>query len=171
MGSSSVYVVAHPDHSSALTIHSAMRGFGLPDEAYHVTIFYLGRRRDCKTTETDALYDIVSNITTYMPPVTAVVTEAATFENGPSRPFHLRLGDAQGLNAIHDILELFMDVRAPDWRQKAERFHGFTPHITLKYLAPDEPEPDVSALIGLPVTFSSLTFMAEPDSWTFPLKG
>lgn len=117
----------------------------LPPETYHLTLVYLD------DVDPSKINDVVSLVRNPLPAITGSVAGMGRFEN-----------DGQSV-----IYASFDAVNLPEFRQNIlaalqengfglNQTHGFTPHITLAYVLPETPTPDVH-LSPFEITFPQIT--------------
>jgi len=140
-------------------------GGGEPAEGLHLTLAYLGDLDDPHNANLDreALRSLVSAFANDQKPVTGTLGGIGQFPTieGAGRPTYTHL-DAVRLPGLRQAL-----VQSLSWGEFAvAHTHGFTPHVTLGYMA-DMPE----MVEARPVTVNVLTLKIGDERFDFPLRG
>jgi 2'-5' RNA ligase len=145
-------VALYPDRSIAERL--ALTGGEAPEEL-HITLAYLGKADDVDQEIIDALPNIVRQFTRYsIGPLEGTIQGIGRFAASDS---------SSGKDPFYASVDI---PRLPDFRMslisslasagvEVNREHGFTPHMTLKYLASDEPNP-IERLEPIDVSFDSV---------------
>ena len=127
---------------------------GLPVDELHLTLAYTGHAVDV---DPDALATAARTLAA-RGPVDAMVSGHARFTGGDKGDVVVALVDSAGLEDLRvDALRELGDrgISVP-------REHGFTAHITLAYLPPDEPDL-LDRLDARPVTFDTVSAVHGDD--------
>ena len=161
---------ANADHSDSAMIawrptdaeakQLALPGGETPDRL-HCTLLYLGKVADI---EVDDARDITEAVANRFSPFVARIQGTAIF-NTPDGDVLVRLVDAPELEQLQQRLH---DEVAQI--EKLSDNHGFTAHITLKYLAPDEEvDPAWFDFEPLDVVFGAIETDFGTERTSFPL--
>ena len=106
---------------------------GTPAEELHITLAYLGRRGDCNPADLTALGDALGRLAADTAPIVARVTGIARFEGVEGgQDAIVALVSSPALDALRAAVVAECEARNLPLRS----VHGFTPHITLAYVAP-----------------------------------
>lgn len=101
---------------------------GEPLEALHVTLCYLGSKKEHSKDQVDALDSLVRAWARTQKPFTASIGGAGTFTNPGSHVLWAAVDIPGGGALRHSLSELL-----EEHGYKVRNDHGWTPHITLKY--------------------------------------
>lgn len=153
-----VMVALFLDDSDARQL--AVPGGEEPDEM-HVTLAYLGKADGVNR---DALEQAVAGFALTAPPLVGKVSGYGRFD----------VGAEHAIYASVDIPDL------PEWRQrliaaleafgvKVNKEHGLSPHCTIRYCAPNDP--DIAMPPRIPVAFDAVTVACGEHRQSFLLKG
>ncbi|WP_043636822.1 2'-5' RNA ligase family protein [Nonomuraea candida] len=136
---------------------------GLPAAELHVTLAYLGEGLDDATLADAAL--VVERVAAEHGPLSGIIGGVGVFPEGEDGIPAWVPVDVSGLTELRQKVVQALD-EAGIWYAVD---HGFTPHMTLTYLAPGDPMP--APVEPTPVTFGALTLAVEDDHEDFPLTG
>jgi 2'-5' RNA ligase/phage major head subunit gpT-like protein len=130
---------------------------GLPANELHVTLAYLGQ--DLTDDQVAAVAKVVATVAAGSGPLTGTVGGLGRFPAGADgTPVWVPV-DVPGLAELRDdLVDQLAAAGLP-----VDQAHGFTPHMTLTYLADGDPEPD--PVPPVEVTFDALTWTRGP-TWT-----
>lgn len=128
----------------------------------HLTLAYLGKVADVP--DVDALKAAVAKIAE-LPPVTGKVSGVGRFTGDPEEgdPVYVSV-DAPDLAKFRQNLVAQLALHGIETRAD----HGFTPHMTLKYVPPDEPT-GIDRIEPLDTTFDVISVAYGPDVWDYPM--
>lgn len=128
---------------------------------HHVTVVYLGPDVDDDTWH--GALTAAGEVAGTTPRLSGVVSGLGTFPAGKDGvPAYAEV-------ALPGVVELHARLAHLQHASAAARTHGYTPHMTLAYLADgDEPPAPVPAT---PVTFTELSAHRGDEVWRFPLAG
>lgn len=133
---------------------------GLPTDEMHVTVAYLG---DAADIDGDVLREVVAGLAERQP-FTARISGHARFTGG-DKDVIVALVDSPDLEDLRrDTLDALYErgIEVP-------REHGYTAHLTIQYLDPDEPSP-LDRLDATPVEFTALSAVHGTDRTDVPLE-
>lgn len=135
---------------------------GTPPPDMHVTLAYLGKVDEVPNPE--VLMDVVAEFAATHTPVDARISGTGRFVGNPE-------GDALYLSVDSPTLpelraELVAALEAAGLNVRKD--HGFTPHMTLGYLQPDEPSP-IESVEPASTQFGLLSMAYGPDVWDYPM--
>jgi 2'-5' RNA ligase len=99
-------------------------------------------------------------------PVTAVISGHARFTGGSDGDVIVALADSPALDVLRRDAENALAVRGITLPSE----HGFTPHLTICYLEPGDPDP-VGRLDAFPVTFPAVAAEYGTGRYAFPFAG
>jgi HK97 family phage major capsid protein len=163
--------VAHPGAMVALMLspeqQQALRdAAGVIDaEADHITLCYLGDDAQAIQDRKNEILSALTALACATPPVQGTIGGVARFNASPGS------GGQDVCVALYDCACL------PDLRQavmaccgQPASEHGFMPHITLGYLAPDAPMP-VAQLERTPLEFDCIALVWAGERIDLPLQG
>jgi 2'-5' RNA ligase len=146
----------------------AMEGGEAPEDL-HLTLVYLGHTDDWSPEQLQQLPGLVSVYTANSQPMSGSLSGMGRFAASPSsdsRDVLYHSVDAPDLPAWRQgLVDWLEDGGFP---QKSE--HGYTPHVTLKYLPTDEPS-TIEGLEARPVEFRELVCKIGDQCYRFPLAG
>jgi 2'-5' RNA ligase len=143
-----------PDLAKALAIAG-----GLPWETLHLTVAYIG---DAADVDPQALNEI-TRLLARRPRVQARLSGRGRFTGG-DRDIIIALADSPQIEDLRrDALTLLAAAGIP-----VPREHGYTPHLTLLYCDPADPDP-VGRLAAAPVTFTAVSAVHGGDRVDYPL--
>lgn len=149
--------LAHPD--------------GLPPGDLHVTLAYLGDARALTSDQRVGIHDAAREAANVSYPLEAQLPAGSgTFNNPDEQPYWLD----PGCPAIHSVREhLMRGLESRGLDHLVATNHPFTPHITIKYLSPDEAPPlDHEVPSPAPATFTHLQVVLGDELPTnYPLGG
>lgn len=136
-------------------------------EELHLTLAYLGHVEDWPAEQLSQLPGLVSVYAANSMPMAGQISGMGRFAASPQ-------------SGSQDVLYQSVDLPdLPRWRQglidwledagfSRPSEHGYVPHITLRYLPPEEPV-ELAGLETIPVEFTELVCKIGPKSYTFPL--
>ncbi len=142
---------------------------GEPPDELHMTIAYLGKTEDWDAEQLEQLPGIVSIYAANSKPMSGNISGSGRFA-------------ASDTSDSQDVLYRSVDLPdLPAWRQglidwlegagfSRQSEHGYTPHITIKYLQPDEAA-EMGTQEIIPVEFDELVCKIGPKVYHFPLAG
>lgn len=137
---------------------------GLPAEDLHVTLAYLGKE-ELSPAAKIAVLEAVEEACSGCPPLAGQTAGVGQFENGEERPLWAAI-DVVGLAELrHRVVDCLVGRGLP-----VSMEHGFTPHMTLKYLAEDEDPPEWGG-VGAPLYFSEVSVKFGHDRLILALPG
>lgn len=133
---------------------------GLPPEEMHVTVAYLG---DIADIDVDVLREVVAQLAERQP-FTVQLAGHARFTGG-DKDVIVALADSPDLEDLRrDTIDALSEHGI-----KIPRDHGYTAHLTIQYLDPDDPAP-LDRLDAQPVEFTVLAAVHGTDRTDFPLE-
>lgn len=137
-------------------------------EDLHVTLCYLGQADALNQLALGKLMVAVEEIARYSSPLVGMVSGVGRFDadDDDSGDVLYASVDMPGLNDLRERLAQRLSYSG--LQPNAE--HGFTPHITLAYIAEDAPTPDLE-LGGIPLRFDALTVIVRGERTQFQLQG
>lgn len=144
-----------PDLAEQLAVEG-----GLPAGELHITVAYLG---DANQVDADALREVTAELAARHP-FTAELAGLARFTGG-DKDVLVALVDAASLEDLRrDTLDALNErgIQIP-------RTHGYTAHLTLSYLEPDE-APPLGRLDAQTVEFTALSAVHGTDRTDVPLE-
>ncbi len=165
-GHTGVMVALHPDVVAVRAI-TASPGVTEPTDQLHLTLAYLG-----DSTEQPLATNKARLIDTVKRWALARSKSLKGTINGAGRFFHSEADntnavwvapDVAGLPELRQSLVEAIEAAGFDYSQD----HGFTPHITVAYVAKDAPAPSIR--IDTPVTFDRVTLAWGDERYDFPL--
>jgi len=127
----------------------------LPPGDMHLTLAVL------TSAPADAV-EVLGAVAPSVAPISAMLSGVGRFSGQDGDAFHLTV-DAAALVALRATLE-----QSSALRPAIDRTHGFDPHVTLAYLAPDAAAP-LERFGAMPVTFDTLALWDGDARTTFPL--
>jgi 2'-5' RNA ligase len=140
---------------------------GEPPEEMHITLAYLGETGGISSKAARAM---VQEWAARTPPVTGMVNGVGKFnhDDDGQAAFYVSF-DAPSLPRLHDSLMSHIEYQYPPM-QAGPMLHGFTPHITLAYIAPDAPLP-LESIEAIPITFERASLLYAFERFDFDLLG
>lgn len=138
----------------------------LPAEELHVTLAFLGPVENQHLTK-QGLAQLLAGFAARFPRIGGKLSGFGRFDGGPD-------GDALFLNADCPILPAVREQVVSDLKAagaKYEQRHGFSPHVTLKYLDRKEPTPELKNLAPVDVVFSEIALYWAGERYAAPLLG
>ena len=140
--------------AAALALPSSVAG-ALPAGDLHLTLaVFTGSRPD--------LVGIAASLAERCAPIVATLSGVGRFSGPDGDAFHASV-DGPALPGLRTECE------CQAW-STLDRTHGFDPHVTLAYLAPDAPSP-LTRLAPTPVTFTELALWDGETRTAFPFLG
>lgn len=153
-GSCMIALYPPPDATGKLAVDG-----GLPPGEMHLTIAYTG---DAADVDPQALSGVARSLSA-RPPVQATVSGHARFTGGSDGDVIVALVDSPALEALR--ADAMAALAAAGITVPSE--HGFTPHMTICYQAPDAPDP-VGRVGAFPVTFGDIAAVHGKQSTVHP---
>lgn len=146
----------------------ALGGEAVTRDPDHLTLLYLTEDADALLAGKNELLGCLAHCAAMLPPLRAEIGGvgrfAPTAEDGGSALY--ASVDAPDLPALRAVVE----SAARGCGCLGPQTHGFTPHVTLGYLAPDAPTPPLQ-LPRIPLTFDALTLVWGGERVDFPFQG
>jgi 2'-5' RNA ligase len=137
-------------------------------ESAHVTLVYLGDKADLTEDQRSAIEGVIEQVAGQFGPVTGDVNGIGRFIGTDEGKDAVYLNyDAPSLPAVRQAL---VDGLKEAGVQPIEN-HGFTPHITVAYIASDQETPQIDGLPRTAVTHDGLVLCWGDEHVTFPLEG
>lgn len=126
----------------------------------HVTIAYCGKAAavDAKT-----LGEAATAAAAKCAPIAATISGHARFTGG-DQDVIVALVDSPDLETLRRLVVDELAERGVE----VPRDHGYTPHLTIQYIDPDDPDP-IGRLAARTVPFTSLTAKHGTDVTSYPL--
>lgn len=156
--SDGVMLALYPDPETAKAL--AVDG-GSPVEELHVTVCYPGKVADVELEPLLYAADMIAN----REPITATIGGHGRFTGGEDGDVLVALVDSPALEDLRrDVLDALAAQGVP-----VVRNHGYTPHVTLAYLDPDDASP-VDRLDPVTVTFTGLAVVYGEDRTDVPFS-
>lgn len=154
------------DDTTIAALQDACEGLAVTPD--HLTLIYLVPNASDLDAQKNRLIAQLVDIASGFAPVTGTINGYGRFAGDEEEGFPLYANfDAPDLPDFYDALEDAVECCECDTR---ERNHGFTPHITLTYLEPDAPTPQLQ-LPQLQITFDRFALVWGGETITFPLLG
>lgn len=135
---------------------------GEPAEELHLTLLFLGE--DFSEAKTNRVVTTLAAFAEGQPDIAGLLNGFARFTEAEPNPFVL-VFDSPDLNEVQAELTHLLEMNEIDYA----RDHGFTPHITLAFLGPDD-DPPFEEFEPVDVTFPQVTLVVGDNSWDFPLR-
>ncbi|MCT2276321.1 2'-5' RNA ligase family protein [Micromonospora chalcea] len=136
---------------------------GLPPQDLHVTLAYLGKTLD--DAQRGQVADIVAEVAAAHPPLSGQVGGLGQFPPGDDGVPVWATVDVPGLAELRqDLVARLAAAGLP-----VDGQHGYTPHMTLTYLADGEAPP--APVPPTPVAFAAVTWTRGPQWTPVPLAG
>jgi 2'-5' RNA ligase len=151
-----VMIALYPDEATAGEL--AVKDGSPPDEL-HVTVAYLGKTDQVDQDAAMAAAQAVLG----RAPVVGEFSGHARFTGGEDGDVLVSLFDSADLEQLRRDLVDALVANGVELR----RDHGYTPHMTLGYLEPDDKAP-VNRIDAQPVTFGGLAVVYGPDRTDLP---
>jgi 2'-5' RNA ligase len=130
---------------------------GEPPEELHCTLAYLGDIREGQVRHPEVLVRELHDFASFGKPIIGRINGIGRFSNskgpGEKEPV-VALYDAPFLPEFRQMLMTFLT----EGRWTVNQEHGFIPHLTLKYIFPEDPLP-VQRLPDDPLTFTKLSLV------------
>lgn len=156
-GGSMLALYPPPRLADALTVPD-----GLPAGEIHLTVAYTG---DAADVDPAALQAVAGHLARRSP-VTAAIAGHARFTGDDDHDVIVALADGSDLeNLRRDAMD-----RLSAHGITVPRDHGYTPHLTLRYARPGDPDP-VGRLKPAPVTFAGISAVHGGDRTDYPFTG
>lgn len=154
--SGSCMIALYPPADAAAQL--AVEG-GLPAADMHLTIAYTG---DAAGVDPAALTAVAQGLASRAP-VEAAVSGHARFTGGDDGDVIVALVDSPAVDQLRRDAEAFLAAQGISLPSE----HGFTPHMTIAYQDPGDPDP-VGRIPSFPVTFGTVTATHGEDRTTYP---
>ena len=132
---------------------------GLPPSELHVTVAYTGKAADIAS---DRLSDAAAATARAIPALTPRISGHARFTGG-EQDVIVALLDSHDLDMLRRRAETELAVQSI----AIPRDHGYTAHMTLAYVDPDDPDP-VGRMPARPVSFTSLHAVHGGNATAYP---
>jgi SPP1 gp7 family putative phage head morphogenesis protein len=132
---------------------------GLPASELHVTLAYTGKSADV---DVEAL-KLAATILTKRGPIVGSISGHARFTGDPDGDVIVLLVDSPDLEDLRQEAVAQLAVTGVE----ASRSHGYTPHLSLLYVQPDEPSP-IARFDTIPVTFDAISVVHGTERTDFP---
>lgn len=155
-GSCMIALYPPPEVAGALAVPD-----GLEPDDMHVTIAYTGDARDVDPEALAAAAKALAD----RPPITATISGHARSTAG-TQDCIVALADSSALDHLRRDAEATLAAEGIQIPSE----HGFTPHLAIRYLGADEPDP-VGRLAAFPVRFAAVSAVHGKDRTDFPLTG
>ncbi|HMM95389.1 2'-5' RNA ligase family protein [Phycicoccus sp.] len=159
-----VMIALYPSFDVATQLADIIGDDAQPVGELHVTLAFLGELDEVD--DPDALIEIVRGFAEDAAPIDGTYSGFGRFTIPDGDAFYASV-DVPELSAFREDLLDLLDDEGVAWRTD----HGFTPHTTLAYLDPDEPNPFDRMDEVIPVTFDMISVAVAGDVWDFPLNG
>ncbi|MET7335944.1 2'-5' RNA ligase family protein [Nonomuraea sp. NPDC005650] len=133
---------------------------GLAPDDLHVTLVYMGKNIPSETWE--QAIEVARQVAAKQGPLAGQLGGIGAFpaaEDGV--PVFVPV-DVPGLEVLRQRLAEALDAAGIEYAAN----HGYTPHVTLRYVEPGEPMPDPVAPV--PVAFDGLTVVADDEPTAIP---
>jgi 2'-5' RNA ligase len=153
-GSCMIALYPPPDVAQQLAVPG-----GLPPGDIHLTVAYTG---DCADVDQFTLVAAASALAS-RPPITATVSGHARFTGGDDGDVIVAVADSPALDVLRRDTETALAGRGITLPSD----HGFTAHLTICYIDPDDPDP-VGRLESFPVTFGAVSAEYGTERHGFP---
>lgn len=131
-------------------------------EQLHLTLAYFGKAEEFDEIQLRALREGVEKFAKRASPLEARIGGSGRFQG--AEHVHVALIDAPGLPSFRSVLLDEALYLAP------KTDHGFTPHITLRYLEPEQPTPG-ELLPDLEWRFTQISCSIGGERTNYPLEG
>lgn len=139
-------------------------GFDEPDSEIHMTLGYFGKAADMTSDQRQRLLSAVLSVSSQSDPASGEVSGVARFSGDGEDPF-VALVDVGELPALHQaFVEAVTGEGLPLFKN-----HGYTAHITLKYLDPADDTPQ-GRMERIPVVIDSLTVVIGDERYDYPFQ-
>lgn len=131
----------------------------------HITLAYLGDKETIPPQALARLRGVVSDFARQYAALTGKVSGVGRFSAEPVDPVYLSF-DCPELPGFQQALVAALE----DAGMPVKKDHGFTPHITLAYVAPDEPTP-VMRVQPQEIRFQTVDVWMGGEHFSYPLVG
>lgn len=156
-GSAMVALMLDPEVAKAIAIPA---GEDVAD--LHVTVMYLGKTADLDRASVEAALRTIT-----AEPLSGTIGGIGRFPTSHKEGLQAVWVpvDVPSLSAFHDtVVATLADAGVAEGS-----VHGYTPHVTLDYLTPEQPSPDPVA--QTPVSWSAFTLAWDDEHVEFPFAG
>jgi phage-related protein (TIGR01555 family) len=165
-GRGGVMIALYPPEETALSL--VVPG-GEPARELHLTLCCLGKLEEFDASTLERLRGEAELLASAQSPLAGLLAGVGRFPASVSSEGLDVLWaavDLPGLPALRDQLTRALEAAGISYSKE----HGFTPHITLAYLSPEEESP-LSRLGARPVSFSHLSLVMGDQRVDYPLGG
>lgn len=159
-----VMIALYPSFDVATKLSEIIGDDSEPVGELHVTLAFLGELDEVE--DPDRLVELVREFAAQAAPLAGQYSGFGRFTIPDGDAFYASV-DVPELSAFREDLLDILDDEGIAWRTN----HGFTPHTTLAYLEPDEPNPFDRLDEVIPVEFDMVSVAVGGDVWDFPLDG
>jgi 2'-5' RNA ligase len=159
-------IALYPPEETALSL--VVPG-GEPARELHLTLCCLGKLEEFDASTLERLRGEAELLASAQSPLAGLLAGVGRFPASVSSEGLDVLWaavDLPGLPALRDQLTRALEAAGISYSKE----HGFTPHITLAYLSPEEESP-LSRLGARPVSFSHLSLVMGDQRVDYPLGG
>ncbi|MCK2222088.1 2'-5' RNA ligase family protein, partial (plasmid) [Actinomadura sp. ATCC 31491] len=133
---------------------------GLDADDLHVTLVYLGKNVPAETWA--KAVDVARQVAADQHPLAGQVGGIGAFPEGEDGvPLFVPV-DVPGLEVLRQRLAAALDAAGVEYNAE----HGYTPHVTLKYVEAGEPLPDPA--VPVPVAFDALVAAVDDEPTAIP---
>jgi len=155
-GSCMITLYPPPDAAQKLAVPG-----GLAPDVIHLTVAYTG---DAADVDAGRLASVAQALSA-RPAVAGTVSEHARFTGGSDGDVIVALVDSPDIDALRRDAEAAL----ADQGIALPSEHGFTPHMSICYQDPGDPDP-VGRIESFPVTFGSVTATHGDQRTTYPFS-
>jgi 2'-5' RNA ligase len=157
-----VMIALYPSPDVAEAIALPIEG-AEPAAELHITLGYYGRQSDLTPEQLSAITQLAIDLSR-RPHLTGKIAGTGVFSGEEARVLWAAV-DVPDLDLLRaDLVRRGHELGVPP---KAE--HGYTPHMTLAYVAPDSLAP-ASQLANFPLHFPTLSLVAGGERYSFPFS-